>query len=55
LKKCWSKAKIIYKELNKLNSSSDKRDSKYFRMNMPFSFYYKKNSEFGDEYDPRNP
>lgn len=52
--KCWSKAKLIYKELNKLNYESYHNDKRFFKMNTPFSFYYDKDDEFADKYELRN-
>mgnify|MGYP000931457256 CR=1 FL=1 len=52
--KCWSKAKLIYKELNKLNYDSHHNDKIFFKMNTPFSFYYDRDDEFADKYELRN-
>ena len=37
--KCWSKAKIIYKELNKLNREMWNDNKNYYKIFKPFSFY----------------
>lgn len=53
-KECWSKARVIYKELNKLNHESYHNDKIFFKMNTPFSFYYDKDSEFADKFELRD-
>ena len=49
-KKCLDKAKIIYKELNKLNFENLTNDKLFFKMNTPFSFFDLKDDEFSDTY-----
>ncbi len=53
LNKCWEKAKVIYKELNKLNHNTYHNNKIFFQMNTPFSFYYDKDSEFSDIYETK--
>ena len=36
---CWDKAKIIDRELNKLNRETFRNTEKFYRMNTPFSFF----------------
>ncbi len=38
-KKCCEKAKIIYKELNRLNYNTFANNRLFFKMNKPFSAY----------------
>jgi len=38
-KQCCDKARIIYRELNKLNRKMSRNTSKFFKHNTPFSFY----------------
>ncbi len=52
--KCLDKAKIIYKELNKINREDFRNNEKYFKFNTPFSFYFDKDDEFGSIYETRN-
>lgn len=47
-KRCWKKAKEIYKELNRLNNESWENTKIFFKHNTPFSFYDNKDDEFGD-------
>lgn len=49
-KTCWTKAKLIYRELNKLNRESFRETEKFFKMNTPFSFFDDKDGEFNDVY-----
>lgn len=44
-KECWIKAKIIYRELNKMNNQMWKDNAVYYKYNTPFSFYA---SEYGE-------
>lgn len=53
-KKCLDKAKIIYKELNKLNYNTLSNDRLFFKFNTPFSFYFDRDDEFGSIYETRN-
>lgn len=45
---CWMKAKIIYKELNRLNTQMWKNNKQFFKYNTPFSFFDNKDGEFAD-------
>lgn len=47
-KKCWLQAKLIYKELNKMNNQMWKDNKMFFKYNTPFSFYDNKDGEFSD-------
>lgn len=47
-KQCWDKAKIIYKELKRLNNDSWHNNKVFFKCNTPFSFFDNKDSEFCD-------
>ena len=47
-KKCWVKAKAIYRELNKSNNEVWENNKRYFQMNTPFSFFDNKDGEFSD-------
>ena len=51
---CWSKAKSIYNELRRINYNDKNNDRIFFRMNTPFSFFYDRDSEFGEKYELRN-
>lgn len=48
--KCWKKAKLIYRELNKLNNKMWKDNKLFYKYNKPFSFFDTKNDEFEDTY-----
>lgn len=52
--KCNKKAKLIYKELKKLNKEMWDNNKLFFKMNTPFSFFYDKDDEFADKYELRN-
>jgi len=43
--KCWKKAKLIYKELNKMNNQMWKENALYYKYNTPFSFYKSEDGE----------
>ena len=45
-KQCWNKAKLIYKELNKLNREAFKNNDRFFKMNTPFSFFESEDSSW---------
>lgn len=45
-KKCWTKAKIIHKELNKLNSKMFRDTDRFYKMNTPFSFFESEDGEW---------
>ena len=49
-KECWAKAKLIYRELNKLNRESFRETKRFFKMNTPFSFFDDRDGEFGEIY-----
>ena len=53
-KECWRRAKVIHRELNKLNRETFRENDKFFKMNTPFSFYYDKDNEYGNKYELRN-
>lgn len=38
-KECWIKARMVYKELNRLNANMANNNKIYYKMNTPFSFY----------------
>lgn len=44
-KKCWTKARLIYKELNKMNNQMWKDNGVYYKYNKPFSFYESEDGE----------
>ena len=46
---CWSKAKVIHKELKKLNNDMWQNNKLFFQMNTPFSFFDNKDDEFSDK------
>ncbi len=48
--KCLDKAKIIHKELKKLNDDMWRSNKLYFKMNKPFSFFGTRDDEFSDTY-----
>lgn len=45
---CWKKAKLIYKELNKMNNQMWKDNRRFFKYNTPFSFFNNRDDEFAD-------
>lgn len=48
MNKCFEKANIIYKELKKLNNRMWHNNKIYFKYNKPFSFFFRRDSEFSD-------
>lgn len=42
---CYKKAKIIYKELEKLNNQEYNNNKKYFKYNIPLSYFKFDNSD----------
>ena len=44
--KCWEKAKIVYKQLNKLNRKTFRKNDVFFKMNTPFSFFESEDSSW---------
>lgn len=44
--KCLGKAKIIHKELEKLNNEMWQNNKVFFKMNTPFSFFDNRDGEF---------
>lgn len=44
--KCLEKAKIIHKELEKLNNEMWQNNKVFFKMNTPFSFFDNRDGEF---------
>lgn len=48
--RCYKEAKIIYKELNKLNKETWDGNRLYFKFNIPFSDFKGKDDEFSDTY-----
>ena len=47
---CWSKANLIYKELNRLNNQTWKSNKMFFKYNIPFSDFEDRNDEFEKTY-----
>lgn len=47
---CWSKARVIYRELKNLNNELWQNNKQFFRMNTPFSFFDNKDDEFSSKY-----
>lgn len=37
--KCWDKAKVVYREINRLNRESYRKRDLFYNMNTPFSFF----------------
>ena len=46
--KCWLKAKLIYKELNKLNYNNHHNNKIFFKYNKPFSSFENRDDEFNE-------
>lgn len=53
-KECWVKARLVHKELKKLNKETWDNNKQFFKMNTPFSFYHDKDDEFGGIHELRN-
>ena len=51
---CMQKAKIIHKEINKLNDDMWQSTKVFFKMNTPFSFFDNRNDEFEEIFFDRN-
>ena len=45
-KQCWNKARLIYKELNKMNNQMWKDSKTYYDHNTPFSFFESEDGEW---------
>lgn len=45
-KECWEKARIVYRELNKMNSNMFRNTDKFYKHNTPFSFFESKDGEW---------
>lgn len=45
-RECWKKAKIIYRELNKMNSDMFRNTDKFYKNNTPFSFFESEDGEW---------
>ncbi len=47
-KKCYEKAKIIYRELKKINNDMWQNNKVFFRQNIPFSSFNNRDDEFSN-------